>query len=223
MGCWLFVPFSTFPEFGRDDPTPSKLLWKPQLSADGNLLRPLQQAPSRSVLTICGLAVVGCPGPCCGSAASTFCRSPTATKSSAMWRGWSKPLPRWGISHTWTFRCRGIPTRRSGSRGDLGVLCVLRCFALFCGRLPLLCGRFAAICGRFLFLGVCGTLRAFASKTGSMPIITRNSLTFESPGSQKSSQYMKRLDVSVCVSCVCCVVFAFVTVFCRGVFAWVST
>ena len=74
--------------------------------------------------------------------------------------------------------CRGIP-RRSGSQGVLGVL---RFFALFCGRLPLVCGRFASICGRFLFLGVCGNLRAFVSKTGSMPRMSRNSLTFESPG-----------------------------------------
>ena len=52
----------------------------------------------------------------------------------------------------------------------------------FAGVCPFFCGRFAAICGRFLFLGVCGNLRAFASKTGSMPRMTRNSLTFESPG-----------------------------------------
>ena len=82
---------------------------------------------------------------------------------------------------TWRFQCRGIP-RRSGSQGGLGVLRVLRFFALFCGRLPLFCGRFAEICGCSLFLGVCGNLPAFASKTGSMPRTTRNSSTFESPG-----------------------------------------
>ena len=44
--------------------------------------------------------------------------------------------------------------------------------------------RFNAVCvvSRFLLRAFCGSLRAFAPKTGSMPRITRNSLTFECPG-----------------------------------------
>ena len=93
---------------------------------------------------------------------------------------------------------RGIP-RRFGSQGALGVLGVVRCFAAICGRLLLFCRRFAAICGRFLFLGVCGSLRAFASKTGSMPRMTRNSLTCP-PGSI-CKQY--RSDCNTCHVALC--------------------
>ena len=39
------------------------------------------------------------------------------------------------------------------------------------------CGRIALIFGCFLLQGGCGKLRVFASKTGSMARITRNSLT----------------------------------------------
>lgn len=61
------------------------------------------------------------------------------------------------------------------------------CACFCCARLALFVGFLRPV------QGVCGNLRAFAFKTGSMPRFTRNSLTIESPGSLLCEGYKSTL------------------------------
>ena len=91
-----------------------------------------------------------------------------------------------GKAFTWRFQCRRI-SRRSGSRGVLGVLFVLCILALFCGRSPLFVGV-APFCGR-----LAKNLRAF-------PVSRRNLEGVRFPPRLSELDLVARCSITHCAA-----------------------